>query len=52
MDGTFDEARQAFTRWNVTGKRLKKFYKDHTTNESAEVKDKEAKESEERRLRC
>ena len=24
LDGTFDEARQAFTRWNVSGKKTKK----------------------------
>ena len=44
LDGTFNEATQAFARWNVSGKRLKKFYKDHTTDETAEVKDEEAAE--------
>ena len=39
LNGTFDKARQAFARWNVLGKRLKKFYKDKTTDETTEVKD-------------
>ena len=51
LDGTFDEAKQAFARWNISGKRLKKLFRDNTTDETTEVKDERTKEPEERRPR-
>ena len=50
LDETFDKAKQAFARWNISGKRLKKFFSDATSDET-EVKDEGAKEPEERRPR-
>ena len=50
LDGTFDEAKQAFARWNISGKRLKKLFKNKTSDGTTEVKDENAEE--ERRLRC
>ena len=39
LDGTFNKAKQAFSRWNILGKRLKEVFKKATTDKTTEVKD-------------
>ena len=48
LDGTFDEAKQAFSRWKILGKRLKEVFKKATADETTEVKEEGAEEPERR----
>ena len=43
LDGTFDEANQAFARWNISSKRLKTSFLSSISDET-EVKDEGTKE--------
>ena len=50
LDETFNKAKQAFSRWNISGKRLKEVFKKATEDKTTEVKE-EGTEEPERRLR-
>ena len=39
LDRTFDEAKQAFSRWKISGRRLIGVFKKATTDETTEVKE-------------
>ena len=51
LDETFNKAKQAFSRWNISGRRLKEFFKKATIDETTEVKEEGTEGTEEPKKR-